>query len=53
MTGALNIASIHVDSAKMGDRVKCLRAGEEKFAAAAAWVQQRSQNQAGVSQRKK
>ena len=52
MTGALNIAPIHVDSAKMGDRVKCLRAGEEKFAAAAAWVQQRSRPEAGVSQRK-
>ena len=51
-TGALNIAPIHVDSAKMGDRVKCLRAGEEKFAAAAAWVQQRSRHQPGASQRK-
>ena len=52
ITGSLHIAPIDVDSAKMGDRVKCLRAGEEKFAAAAVWVQQRSRPEAGVSQRK-
>ena len=52
ITGSLHIAPIDVDSAKMGDRVKCLRAGEEKISAAAAWVQQRSRPEAGVSQRK-